>query len=57
MQDILADTLDMERGVSSDVKHLTAQQYKQVKAATAGIVQDFQTLSEPEQTFVLKELN
>lgn len=56
MQDILADTLGMERGVSSDVKHLTAQQYKQVKAATADLVHDFQTLSEPEQTFVLKEL-
>lgn len=56
MQDILADTLRMERGVSSDVKHLTAQQYKQVKAATADLVHDFQTLSESEQTFVLKEL-
>jgi hypothetical protein len=56
MQDILADTLGMERGVSSDVKHLTAQQYKQVKASTADLVHDFQTLSEFEQTFLLQEL-
>lgn len=56
MQDILAESLKMQRGISSDTQHLTAQQYKQIKAATAGIVQDFQTLSEPEQTFLLQEL-
>ena len=57
MQTILAECLGMERGVSSDVKHLTAQQYKQVKAATADIVHDFQTLTEAEQSFVLRELS
>lgn len=56
MQDILAESLKMQRGISSDSQHLTAQQYKQIKATTAGIVQDFQTLSEPEQTFLLREL-